>query len=57
MIINILTMWDDNTFQYHPKEAQDAGQMATKSTMAHITVAVPWQENVLIGNKMKMFNQ
>ena len=41
MIINILTTWNDSTFQDHPKAAQDAGQMATKSLMAHIAVAVP----------------
>ena len=54
MIINILTTWDDSTFHDHHKAAQDAGQMATKSPMAHIAVATPWQKNLLISNKIKL---
>ena len=31
----------DSTFQDQPRAAQDAGQMATKSAIAHIEVATP----------------
>ena len=54
MNIYILAIWDDSKFHDHPKAAQEAGQMATKSPMAHIAVATPWQKNLLISNKIKL---
>ena len=53
MNIYILAIWDDSTFHNHPKAAQEAEQNATKSSMAHMLAATPWQKNVLIGNKFK----
>ena len=45
MYISVVSLnWQqghDCAFQDHPKAAQDAGQMATKSAIAHIEVATP----------------